>query len=391
MPTTTAIIKIYSTIPCPLWFFNHLKLNIDASFLIFLGKIPYAVRTLKQRQVVLYNRLTMKNNIKIIITASLTAFLFVFIAIAFFFYGQRQKDFKDSSLRYAQNTAVFSAASINEALNASDDIKLFSILEALSKSENIAASFIAGPDAKIIMHSDISLVSKSLSEPVYKEALSKNEPLLQKTGNSFLFSVPLAHSAVLFVQILPQDSLLGNWKTAYLLFAILLSLAFAAGLFFALKKMILLPFEKTKSDIQSGSINAQNAQVGDEISDILIKERKKSQKSLNLLKANEDSLTALIEHFCNSQKDKSQAIIVLNSLNNIVFAYDGTAKILKSGFNVGQNILEAAAHPELLSLISKSNDKPGKEIEAEIAGFRVLAFSLSKGGEVLAAIIKTVG
>ena len=333
----------------------------------------------------------MKNNIKIIITASLTAFLFVFIAIAFFFYGQRQKDFKDSSLRYAQNTAVFSAASINEALNASDDIKLFSILEALSKSENIAASFIAGPDAKIIMHSDISLVSKSLSEPVYKEALSKNEPLLQKTGNSFLFSVPLAHSAVLFVQILPQDSLLGNWKTAYLLFAILLSLAFAAGLFFALKKMILLPFEKTKSDIQSGSINAQNAQVGDEISDILIKERKKSQKSLNLLKANEDSLTALIEHFCNSQKDKSQAIIVLNSLNNIVFAYDGTAKILKSGFNVGQNILEAAAHPELLSLISKSNDKPGKEIEAEIAGFRVLAFSLSKGGEVLAAIIKTVG
>ena len=332
----------------------------------------------------------MKNNIKIIIIASLTAFLIVFCAIAFTFYGQRQKDFKDSSLRHAKNIALFSAASINEALNASDDIKLFSILETLSKSENIAASFIADSDAKIIMHGDISLVSKSLSEAIYKEGLLKNEPLLQKMGKAFLFSVPLSQSAVLFVQIVPQDGLLSNWKTAYLLFAILLALAFAAGLFLALKKLILLPFEKTKSDIQSGSINAQNAQGGDEISDILIKERRKSQKSLNLLKANEASLTALIEHFCDIQKDKSQAIIVLNSLNNIVFAYDETAKILKSGFNAGQNILEAAAHPELLSLISKSNDKPGKEIEAEIAGIRVLAFSLSKGGDVLAAIVKTV-
>jgi hypothetical protein len=329
----------------------------------------------------------MKKNIKLIFIASLTSFLIVFCAIAFIVYGQREQDFKDSALKYAQNTAQFSAVFINEALSASDDIKLFSILEALSKSENINSSFIADKDAKIIMHSDIALVSKDLNEAIYKEALLKNEPLLQKFGASFVYSVPLTQNNVLFAQIAQQDKRLGNWKTAYLLIALLLALIFAAGLYFALKKLILMPFEKTKSDIESGSIGSQSAQGGDEISDILLKERAKNEKALNLLKAQEASLSALIEHFCNIQKEKFAALIVLNSLNNIVFAHDSAAKLLKSGSALGQNVLEAAIQPELLSLISKSNDNPDKEIDAEIAGNKVSAFSLSKGGEVLASVI----
>jgi hypothetical protein len=332
----------------------------------------------------------MKKNIELISKVSFVVLAFVFCIIALLFFQQRKQDMRDFGLEEAQNSVLLNIEAINSAIASSNDIKLFSILESLSKTKNIISCFVMDKDGKIVLRNIVNQIPQDFDSDKYKTALSKKETLLQKSEgkDNFIYSVPAAENHRVFVLISTQKNIksIRNWLTFYLVCALIFAFILTSALFFTLKKFILIPFEKTKSDFFQGKLDDKN-NLSDEVSTILLRERKKSQKAIDLLKTNESSLIALISILCREQSDRVSLMIVLNSLNNIVYAGGQSHKLLKSGFGEGKNIVECVLSPELLSAISKSNDNPNVEINVQLNDMDISILSASKDKEILGTII----
>ncbi|MDR2860879.1 MAG: hypothetical protein LBV66_03490 [Elusimicrobiota bacterium] len=328
----------------------------------------------------------MKNKINFISKINLVVLSAIFCIIALFFHYQREKDLQKFSISQAQEMIQLNLNSINSAISSSDDLRLFSLLESLSKTKSILSCFITDKDAKIILHNDISRVGSQNKGEKYVNALGKKAAFLQKGESKgfFLYSIPVANGNTLFALI--STNTLKIWKLLYIIFALILAFLLTAAFYFALKKFILIPFEKTRTEFEQGRIDEGDSHRS-EVSDILIRERRKSEKVVNLLKANELSLTVLIEYFCKEYSKDLSVFIVLNSFNNIVFAYDKTGKILKDASSIGKNIVEQVVNPDLLNAVSQSNDNPNAEIKTSINDLTLKVLTILKDKEVSGTII----
>ncbi|MDR2772453.1 MAG: hypothetical protein LBB93_03190 [Elusimicrobiota bacterium] len=327
----------------------------------------------------------MKKNIGLISKAAFVVLAIVLCFIAYFVYGQRKNDAQKAGLDEAKSLVLLNVGAINSAISNSDDIKLFSILESLSKTNNIVLSFIVDKEGKVVLSADMSRKA-DIDTQKYKAGLDKTQPFVQKADekDNFIYYFPAVANHKIIALISTQKNLQGvqNWLTIYLAFALIIAFVFAAGLFFALKKFILVPFEKTKSDFEQGRLDSGS----DEISNILMRERKKSEKTVNLLKTNETSLTGLLSNFCQEKLADFAFIAVLNSLNNIVYAGGTADGLLKDGA-IGKNIVEATSDTAVLDAISKANEEPKVEIQISINGINLSIVSLSENGVLLGTII----
>lgn len=281
---------------------------------------------------------------------------------------------------------------INKSIESSDDIALLANIENLAKLENIKSCFILDKNNTVIIHNNTNEWNTKRSSDEYTKALSSNGELIQKTPDNehLLLSVPLSKNNTLFAIISLQKAFetAKYWKIKYFTIGAVAVILLTILFYFLAKLFILLPFNRTKRLLEKSSLEKIKSEKYDEITDIFVTENEKSLKMIESLENDKESLSKIIEYYVDLTSDQYSAFIILNSLSNIIYAYDKTGKILKKGFSHGNHILESLAEPSILKIINKSMEKPGKEFTEQNFDFDITAISIGSKNKPSGIIIK---
>lgn len=328
---------------------------------------------------------------------------FTFLAVAGFFYlfsellsKYKAEELEKLTIEKTRAAVNISLYPLNKAIENSDDIALLINIESLSRFENISSCFILDRNNTVIIHNNPAEWNSERKSAVYDTAVNYDAQLVQQTPDAdhLLFSAPAAKDYTLccIVSIRSAKEAAKNWKIRYYTIAAAAALAISFIVYFLAKLFIALPFARTKKSLQQASLqqaSAENIQSGkyNEITDLFLKENEKNSRIIKALEENKINLTAIIEHLAGARSAGLQAFIILDSDDNIVYAFDGT-KILKDGFKTGQNIMEAASMPELIKIIAEMKDKKA-EVDETIGELTVKISSvINAESKISASIIK---
>jgi hypothetical protein len=335
----------------------------------------------------------MKKNIIFLSFFSLIIICGIFYPLTEFLSKNKAKDLEIIAVEKAKSALKVIVPSFNKALENSDDINLLINIESVAKIENITTCFILDKNGKIIIHNNISEWNTERTNRIYNRAIEQKVQSLQQTPNKdfLLFSEPLISDCTLFCifSIKEVKETSRNWKIKYYTAASFTVLFIIIILYFLSKLFILLPFNRIKKSLENdkASENIKENKY-DKITDIFIAEKEKITKKIEILEEDRESLSKIIEYSQESSIKGSSAFIILNSLSRVMYAYDNTGTILKKDFEKGKYILEISENPNLVKIISKANENPGKKINESFENDVITAVSISFDGKIEGTIIK---
>ncbi|MCL2144941.1 MAG: hypothetical protein FWH43_05575 [Endomicrobia bacterium] len=301
-------------------------------------------------------------------------------------------DLEHLTIEKARSAVNVSVPSVNRAIQNSDDILLLTNIEAIAKLENVTSSFILDRDNTVIIHNNISDWNSKRKGDIYDTAVNYNGELLQLSYDKdhILFSVPLAKDYTLCCIFSMQKASENarNWKIKYFTVAFI-AVFLAVFLLHLLSKLfIIMPFDRTKKKIEKGALETAKDGKYDEIADMFATENEKYLQKINALQHDKKSLTKIIEYYMGSSSQNYKLLVIMDSSNNVVYAYDKTAKFLKKDFAENGNIIEASASTEMLALISKSSESPNTEVSETIESYDMTVLALDDSSNIFATIVK---
>ncbi|MDR0822614.1 MAG: hypothetical protein LBN20_02385 [Endomicrobium sp.] len=365
----------------------------------------------------------MKKNVYIVIVLFSVILVSVSYILSDFVSEHFKNDLDDSAVSKTKAAVQIAAPIINSAVRNSDDIVLIDRIQALAKLDCISSSFITDADGKTLINNDIAQINAVKTDKPYKTALSNRGELIQTLDDAqalFLYSYPLANGEMLFCVISAQadKSLIRFIQVKYFLISAIFIVCFALLLWLLSKLFILQPFDnlqkiivqKADEDLTSAKSGAPKKSKSpiakllspiknflslnprEQYGDILNAFKKSSDENIltiSALSENNESLSGLISYYCNKQVEIFSVLIILDSLNNVVFGFDKTGKILKKDFKKGENIVESVQTPEVLNIVNKAHETAGSSFEEQINGINITAFSIYTGIELSGAIISS--
>ena len=280
---------------------------------------------------------------------------------------------------------------ISNAFKNSDDIVLLSYIENIARFENISSCFILDKNNKVIIHNNTSEWNTTKKGSTYDRAVNYDGELIQFTPSDgfMLFSTPVVKNYTLCclfsLEKAREDA--GYWRIKYFTIAAAILFLITVIFYMFAKLLIVLPFNRMKKSLEQSTAYEIKKGAYNEITDIFATEREKYDKVINALSADKESLTKIIEHLY-MPDSKFQALIILNSSNNIVFAYDKTGSFLKRDFEKGKHIVESSLNHDIIELVYKSVEQYGKEIESVSGMYKITAMSTADRNKLYATIIK---
>jgi len=318
-----------------------------------------------------------------------------FLALAGIFYlltsilsKYKAEDLEYLTIEKARSAVNVSIPSVNRAIHNSDDISLLTNIEAISKLENVSSAFILDRDNTVIIHNNTNEWNSKRTGDIYNRAVNYNGELLQLSfdKDNLLFSVPLAKDYTLCCIFSTQKAIESAkyWKIKYFTVAAIAAVIAIMILYFLSKLFIVMPFNRTKKKIEQGAVDGKY----DEIADMFATENEKSLQKIKALQQDKKSLTNIIEYYLGASSQNYSLLVILDSSNNVVYAYDKTGKFLKKDFAEDSNILEASVNPKMLTLISKASESPNVEIGETIENSNITALALDDNGSLFATIVK---
>ncbi|BAV59189.1 hypothetical protein RSTT_609 [Candidatus Endomicrobiellum trichonymphae] len=322
----------------------------------------------------------MKKNVIFLSFFSLIIICGIFYPLIEFLSKDKAKDLEIMAVEKAKSALKVIVPSFNKALENSDDINLLINIESVAKIENITTCFILDKNGKVIIHNNVSEWSAERTSRIYNKAIEQKTQSLQQTTNKdfLLFSEPLISDCTLFCifSVKEAKETSRNWKIKYYTAASSVALLIVIILYCLSKLFILLPFNRIKKSLENNKFNEK------------IKE--KISKKIKILEEDRESLGKIIEYSQETSIKDSSAFIILNSLNRVMYAYDNTGTILKKDFEKGVHILEISENPNLVKIISKANENPGKEINESFENYEITAVLISADGKTAGTIIKII-
>jgi hypothetical protein len=335
----------------------------------------------------------MKKNIMLLSFFSLIAICGIFYPLIEFISKDKAKDLEIIAAEKAKSALKVIVPSFNKALENSDDINLLINIESVAKIENITICFILDKTGKVIVHKNISEWNAERTSRIYNRAIEQKTQSLQQTPSKdfLLFSESLVSDCTLFYifSVKKAKETSRNWKIKYYTAASSVVLLIVIILYFLSKLFILLPFNKIKKTLEKNKSdeNIKENKHG-EIGDIFMAEKEKTMKKIEMLEEDRESLSKIIEYSQETSIKDSSAFIILNPLNRVVYAYDNTGTILKKDFEKGGHMLEISENLNLVKIISKANENPGKEINESFKSHTINAVSISADGKTVGTVIK---
>jgi len=336
----------------------------------------------------------MKKNIVLLSFLSLIVVCGTFYPLVEFLSKNKAKDLEILAVEKAKSAIKVIIPSFNKALENSDDINLLINVESVAKIKNITACFILNKDGKVIIHNNTSEWNTERNSEIYNKAMKQRTDLLQQMPdkNLLLFSEPLINDCMLFCTFSIQKAkeTAKYWKIKYYAVFSFFAALIVIILYFLSKLLVLKPFNKTKKALEQKSTEDIKDGKYDEITDIFVTEREKIAKELEILKETKESLSKIIEYLQETSYKDSLALIILNSLNEVVYVYDNTPEgnILKKDFKKGGHIFEVSGNSNLVNIVTKANKNPGKEIDEIFENHKISAASIDAGGKAAGTIIK---
>jgi len=336
----------------------------------------------------------MKKNIVLLSFLSLIVVCGAFYPLVEFFSKSKAKDLEALAVEKAKSAIKVIIPSFNKALENSDDINLLINVESVAKIENITACFILNKDGKVIIHNNTSEWNTERNSKIYNKTTKQRIEFLQQMPdkNLLLFSEPLINNCTLFCTLSVQKAkeTAKYWEIKYYALFSFFAALIVIILYFLSKLLVLKPFNKTKKALEQKSTEDIKDGKYDEITDIFVTEREKIAKELEILKETKESLSKIIEYLQETSYKDSLALIILNSLNEVVYVYDNTREndILKKDFKKGGHILEVSGNSNLVNIVTKANKNPGKEIDEIFENHKISAASIDAGGKAAGTIIK---
>lgn len=304
----------------------------------------------------------------------------------------KAKDLENLTIEKARSAVNVSIASINRAIQNSDDISLLMNIESISKLENVSSAFILDRDNTVIIHNNTDEWNSKRNGDIYDRAVNYDGELLQISYDKdhILFSAPLAKDYTLCCIFSTQKASENAryWKIKYFTVTAVAAVILIFILYFLSKFFIVLPFNRTKRKIEKGVMDSTKDGKYDEIADMFATENEKSLQKIKALHNDKKNLTRIIEYYLGKSSESYQLLIILDSSNNVVYAYDKTEKFLKKDFAEDSNILEATINPGILTLVSKSLEVPGTEVSDFIDEHAVTALALGEKESIFAVILK---
>ncbi|OEG71666.1 hypothetical protein ATZ36_13565 [Candidatus Endomicrobiellum trichonymphae] len=331
----------------------------------------------------------MKKNIIFLSFFSLVIICGIFYPLIEFLSKDKAKDLEIMAAEKAKSALKVIVPSFNKALENSDDINLLINIESVAKIENITTCFILDKNGKVVIHNNI----RERTTMIYNRAIEQKAQSLQQALNKdfLLFSEPLISDCTLFCifSVKKAKEISRNWKIKYYTAASSTALFIVIILYFLSKLFILLPFNRIKKSLENDK-SGENIKENkyDEITDIFIAEKEKITKKIEILEEDRESLSKIIEYSQESSIKDGSAFIILNPLSRVIYAYDNTGTILKKDFEKGKHILEISENSNLVKIISKANENPGKEINESFESYAITAVSISSDGKIAGTIIK---
>jgi hypothetical protein len=149
-----------------------------------------------------------------------------------------------------------------------------------------------------------------------------------------------------------------------------------------------MPFNRIKKSLENKFHGNANGASRNEITDIFDLERDKIASQMQILKDENESLSKIIEYLQYISVKDSLAFIILNSLNEVVYAYDNTKDILKDNFKKGSHLLEITKTHDLIQIVEEARENQEKEIKKFIKNYIVVAISISQKDKVVGTVIK---
>ncbi|GHT60243.1 hypothetical protein AGMMS50222_05040 [Endomicrobiia bacterium] len=304
----------------------------------------------------------------------------------------KSKDLEALTVEKAKSAVEALIPHFNKAILNSDDISLFMAIDNIGKIENITSCYILDKSGKMLIPSDANKWNTEKNTIIYNNATKNKTGFLQQTSKkeTLLLSESLAENHTLFCMISIQKASENAryWKIKYYTIASFVAVFIIIVFYFLSRLLILMPFIRIKKSLEDKSY--ENTDTGDrnEITDIFDLQRDKIAKKIQILKDENESLSKIIEYLQHASVKDSLAFIILNSLNEIVYAYDNTKDILKDNFEKGSHLLEITKAHDLIQIVEEANENQEKEIKKFIRNCIITAFSISEKGKVVGTIIK---
>jgi hypothetical protein len=335
----------------------------------------------------------MKKNIIFLSFFSLIIICGTFYPLIEFLSKDKAKDLEIIAIGKAKSALKVIVPSFNKALENSDDINLLINIESIAKIENITTCFILDKNGKVIVHNNINEWNTERTSRIYNRVIKQKAQSLQQTPDKdfLLFSEPLTSDCTLFCifSVKETKEISRNWKVKYYTVASFVVLFIVIILYFLSKLFILLPFNRIKKSLENDK-SGENIKENkyNEITDIFIAEKEKITKKIEILEEDRVSLSKIVEYSQETSIKDSSAFVILNSLSRVMYAHDNTGTILKKDFEKSKHILEISENPNLVKIVSKANENPGKEINESFESYAITAVSISSDDKIVGTIIR---
>jgi hypothetical protein len=327
----------------------------------------------------------------------LSFFLLLFICGVFYPITNLLSKDKSKNLEVLTVQRVKSALEVlapyfNKSILNSDDINLITAVNDITKIENITNCFILDANGKVLIDNNTSQWNTEKNTVIYSNAIKNKMGLLQQIPGkeTLLLSKPLVENNTLFCVISVQkaNENAKRWKAKYYTIASFTAILIATAIYFLSKLLILMPFNRIKKSLENKFHGNANGASSNEITDIFDLERDKIASQTQILKDENESLSKIIEYLQYLSAKDSLAFIILNSLNEVVYAYDNTKDILKDNFKKGSHLLEITKTHDLIQIVEEARENQEKEIKKFIKNYIVTAISISQKDRVVGTVIK---
>lgn len=334
----------------------------------------------------------MKKNIMFLSFFSLLFVCVIFYPAANLLSKNKSKDLEAITVEKAKSAVEALTPYFSKAILNSDDISLVTAIDNIRKIENITSCFVLDKNGKMLIPSNANKWDTEKNTMIYNNATKNKTGLLQQTSEkeTLLLSESLAENHTLFCMISVQKTSKSAkyWKIKYYTIASFVAVLIIIVFYFLSRLLILMPFIRIKKSLEDKSHG--NTETGDrnEITDIFDSQRDKIAKKIQILKDENESLSKIIEYLQHTSVKDRLAFIILNSLNETVYAYDNTKDILKDNFEKGSHLLEITKVHDLIQIVEEANENQEKEIKKIIRNYIITAISISEKGKVVGTIIK---
>ncbi|MDR3125439.1 MAG: hypothetical protein LBU10_06225 [Endomicrobium sp.] len=302
----------------------------------------------------------------------------------------KELEFLETEKVKAQITAL--VPYFNKALENSDDINLITNIENLAKLENITSCFILDSKQKVFIHNNTSQWNTEKISRIYNTAITQKMYTLQKTTSPeiLLISQPLALNYTLCCTMSIKKALekAKYWQIKYYTIMTSITILTIVAFYFLAKLIILLPFNRTKKYLQRQYLKDHNDDNYNDITDIFIKQKDKEAQKIQSLMQENKSLSKIIEHLNDHNKDKNLALIILDSFKQIVYAYDETKIFLKENFTLNKHIFESSSNTTIINMVSLLNQNLNDKITEHLQGFTITALAIKDKNTLCGIIIK---